>query len=143
MSNVLRWNPTLTDRQRVLLHTHPLILMRHNWLIRYDVVNVYDPLCLAMKVFEVLIDQGGFGNEVTRDGIHRELTPILKALDAAAGAQSSGERHLRAVDRLLGGLMNDSQRGESFSIEYSDFDANGMANRRSFSFKLMREVHGY
>src|SRR5688572_12970069 len=112
MSNVLRWSPTLTDRQRVLLHTHPLILMRHNWLARED-ENSYDPLCLAMKLFEVVIDQSGFGNDLTRDTLERELVPVLKSLDDAVGLEPNGERYARVIDRLLGGLLNDSQRGES------------------------------
>jgi len=143
MSDVFRWSATLTDRQRVLLHTQPLIMMRHNWLTRDDDLKPYDPLCLTMKVFEILIDQSGFGNEVTRETILRELMPILRALDSAAGVEPRIDRYTRSVDRLLGGLMNDSQRGESFMVEYSDFGPNQTASRRSLSFKLIREIHGY
>jgi hypothetical protein len=139
----MNWNPTLTDRQRVLLHTEPLLMLRHNWSLRDEECQRYDPLCLSMKLFDVVIDQSGFGNEVVRDTIQEQLTPLLEAIDAAAGVLPDAERHRRVVDRLIGGLLNDSQRGESFSIEYSDFDAKGIACRRNLSFKLLKEVHGY
>jgi hypothetical protein len=138
------WSPTLTDRQRVLLHTHPLLLLRHHWLMREDEGSPsYDPLCLSMKLFDVVIDQSGFGSEVARDTIQEELAPLLESLDRAADIPPDRDRHARIVERLIGGLLNESQRGESFVVEYSDFDDDGVASRRVLSFKLLKEVHGY
>jgi hypothetical protein len=143
MRGLALWNPTLTDRQRVLLHTQPLLTMRHNWSLHEGEGQAYDPLCLSMKLFDVIIDQSGFGDEVTREMVFAELTPVLQAVDVAASIPTDPERYQRVVDRLLGALLNESKRGESFAVEYSDFDADGAASRRSFSFKLLKEVHGY
>ena len=137
------WNPTLTDRQRVLLHTQPLILMRYHWLTREDDGQTYDPLCLSMKLFDVIIDQSGFANDVVRESVSRELVPLLRSIDAASGVDVDEARYTRVIDRLFGGLMNDSNRGESFTIDYSDFDGDGKSSQRTFRFKLLREVHGY
>ena len=137
------WNPTLTDRQRVLLHTQPLLMLRHNWSLRDEECQRYDPLCLSMKLFDVVIDQSGFGHEVVRDTVQDQLAPLLESIDAAADVPPDAQRHRRVVERLIGDLLNDSQRGESFSIEYSDFDIDCNARRLSLSFKLLKEVHGY
>ena len=88
-----------------------------------------------MKLFEVVIDETGFGNEAVRETLHREPTPILRALDAAGGAAPDEQRHRRVVERLLGNLMNESRRGESFALEHSDVDASGTAIQRSLSLK--------
>lgn len=137
------WNPTLTDRQRVMLHTQPLILMRYHWLTREGDGQTYDPLCLSMKLFDVIIDQSGFGNDVVRESVSRELVPLLRSIDASSGVDVDEARYTRVIDRLFGGLMNDSNRGESFTINYWDFDGDGKSSQLTFSFKLLREVHGY
>lgn len=133
----------LTERQRVLLHMQPLMTMRQSWLARDAGGHKYDPLCLCMKLFEITIDQSGFGNDVVRESVARELVPLLQSIDISDGIEPSEERHQGIVDRLIGGLLNESNRGESFAIEYTDFDAHGRSSRRSFAFKLLKEVHGY
>ena len=137
------WNSTLTDRQRVLLHTQPLMLMRYHWLTRDEDGLRYDPLCLSMKLFDVIIDQSGFGNDVVRESATHELVPLLRSVDATSGVEPDEARYAKVVDRLMGGLMNDSNRGESFTVEYTDFDAEGKAVQKTFDFKLLREIHGY
>lgn len=139
----IQWNSSLTERQRVLLHTQPLMAMRQSWLARDDGGQRYDPLCLCMKLFEVVIDQSGFGNDVVRDSVARDLVPLLRSIDVGDGIEPDDERHQRVIDRLVGSLLNESHRGESFAIEYSDFDTNGRSSRRSFAFKLLKEIHGY
>ncbi len=126
----------------MLLHAQPLMLMRHFWSTQGDDV-AYDPLCLSLKLFEVVIDQSGFGRDVTREAISRELVPLLHAMDAANSIAIDNTRHRRILDRLIGNLLNESNRGESFSIPYTDFDDDGVAVGKQLSFKLLREVHGY
>lgn len=143
MSGTSSWNRTLTDRQRVLLHTQPLMLMRYHWLSRDDDGQRYDPLCLWIKLFEVVIDQSGFGNDAVREPVARELIPLLRAVDAANRIAPDETRYRRVVDRRIGHLLNDSNRGESFSIDYTDFDADGQSGQYTLTFKLLKEVHGY
>lgn len=143
MNGPVSWNRMLTDRQRVLLHTQPLMLMRYHWLSRDDDGQRYDPLCLWIKLFEVVIDQTGFGNDVVRNSVARELIPLLRAVDTANQIAPDESRYRRVVDRLIGNLLNESNRGESFTIDYTDFDENGHSDRKSLTFKLLKEVHGY
>ncbi len=117
--------------------------MRLNWSARDGEESTYDPLCLSMKLFEVVIDQSGFGNEVVRQTVADALCPLLIALDRAGDVAPDADRHERVVDRLLNGLMNEAQRGHSFNVNYSEFDEAGQAHRRTFAFKLLKEVHGY
>ncbi|MGD9853626.1 MAG: hypothetical protein AB7U20_01620 [Planctomycetaceae bacterium] len=143
MIGTASWNRTLTDRQRVLLHTQPLMLMRYHWLSRDDDGQRYDPLCLWIKLFEVVIDQSGFGNDVVRESVARELMPLLRAVDASNHVAPEEIRYRRVVDRLIGHLLNESNRGESFSIDYTDFDTDGQSDQLTLTFKLLKEVHGY
>jgi hypothetical protein len=137
------WNTTLSSRQRVLLHAQPLLLMRQNWTARDEQDAGYDPLCLSMKLFDVVIDQSGFGNEVVRQTVLDALCPLLAALDRAAGLAADAQRHGRVVERLLHGLLNETSHGQAFQLEYCEFDERGQPSRKTFAFKLLKEVHGY
>jgi tetratricopeptide (TPR) repeat protein len=137
------WSATLSSRQRVLLHAQPILGMRQNWSSREGGEVGYDPLCLSMKLFEVVIDQSGFGNEVVRQTVTDALCPLLAALDRAANVTPDTERYRSVVERLLNGLMNEAHRGHSFTVDYSEFDESGHAHRRTFAFRLLKEVHGY
>lgn len=144
MSNCpIAWNTTLSSRQRVLLHAQPILMMRQHWTGRDDQDVVYDPLCLSMKLFDVVIDQSGFGNEVVRRTVADALFPLLAALDHAANIAAERQRHQRAVDRLLDGLLNEANYGQAFELEYCEFNEAGLPSRKTFAFKLLKEVHGY
>jgi len=140
---LVNWSTSLSSRQRVLLHAQPIMLMRQYWTARDDDDLRYDPMCLTMKLFDLIIDQSGFGNEVVRQTIADALFPLLESLDEAAQILPNKMRHQRVVDRLLAGLLNEANHNESFVVEYSDFDGMGQASRKTFAFKLLKEVHGY
>lgn len=129
------WNVSLSNRQRVLLHAQPILQMRQSWLARADTDGRYDPMCLAMKLLDLVIDQSGFGNEVMRQTVADALFPLLASLDEAAQVTPDADRSQGTVDRLIDGLLNEVDRGRSFAIEYSEFDEAGRASRK--------EVHGY
>lgn len=137
------WNATLSSRQRVLLHAQPILMMRQRWGLRDDQDARYDPLCLSMKLFDVVIDQSGFGNEVVRQTVADALVPLLAALDQSAEQPADARRHQRVVDRLLDGLLNESDHGQAFQLDYCEFDDAGRPSRKTFAFKLLKEVHGY
>lgn len=139
----MSWSTSLSSRQRVLLHAQPIMQMRQHWSARDDADVRYDPMCLTIKLFDVIIDQSGFGNEVTRQTLADALSPLLESLDESEQVHPDKIRHRRAVDRLLAGLLNEANHNESFAVEYSDFDEVGHASRKTFSFKLLKEVHGY
>lgn len=140
---LINWSTSLSSRQRVLLHAQPIMVMRQYWTTHDDDDLRYDPMCLTMKLFDVIIDQSGFGNEVVRQTIADAISPLLESLDEAAQIRPNKLRHQRVVDRLLAGLLNEANHGESFTVEYSDFDEMGQASRKMFAFKLLKEVHGY
>ena len=137
------WSATLSSRQRVLLHAQPIIMMRHHWAMRDDQDANYDPLCLSMKLFDVIIDQSGFGNEVVRQTIVDALSPLLGSIDQVMDLRVDADRHQRVIGRLLDGLTNEANHGQSFQLTYCEFDETGQPNRKTFTFKLLKEVHGY
>ena len=140
---LVNWSTSLSSRQRVLLHAQPIMQMRQSWSGRDDKDRRYDPMCPTMKLFDVVIDQSGFGNEVVRETVADALSPLLESLDEAGRIPPDKTRHRRVVERLLAGLLNEVNHNESFAVDYSDFDETGRASRKTFAFKLLKEVHGY
>ena len=59
------WSSTLHSRQRVLLHTQPLVTLQQKWKLGAGEQAHYDALALSIKLFDSVIDGSGFGNEVT------------------------------------------------------------------------------
>ncbi len=99
----VNWNSSLSSRQRVLLHAQPIMQMRQSWTSRDDEELRYDPMCLTMKLFDVVIDQSGFGSEVVRETVADALCPLLESLDEAARIPCDKARYKKVVDRLLAG----------------------------------------
>jgi len=131
------WPVDLTRRLRVLLHTLPLDSMRRGDAIRDVELRHYDGLALALRVLDVVIDRLGLEVEADREVVTRVLRPVLSAMDAAAGMPVSPERHERMLDKLLGGLRNDSDARRPFREEYTSVDREGQAHRHALEFRLL------
>ena len=104
---MVNWSTSLSSRQRVLLHAQPIMLMRHTWARDDDELR-YDPLCLTMKLFDVIIDQSGFGNEVVRQTVGDALFPLLESLDQAS--QILPDKPLAALDHVFGDVGSQRER---------------------------------
>jgi hypothetical protein len=130
------WPVDLTRRLRVLLHTLPLDALRRGDAIRDAEFRHYDGLALAMRVLDTVIDRLGLESEADREVVSRVLRPVLSAMDAAAAVPASPERHERMLDKLLGGLRNDSDARRPFREEYTSLDR-GHAQRHAIEFRLL------
>src|SRR6185503_3553760 len=108
------WDPSLTHRLRVLLHTFPLHDLRRGDALRDPDLRHYDSLALALRVMALVVDHMGLEREVDRPMVVRTLAPLLGAMDAAANVELNRARHERMLDRVLGGLRNDSERRRPF-----------------------------
>lgn len=131
------WPPDLTRRLRVLMHTLPLNGMRRSDAIRDAELRHYDSLALALRVLDVVIDRLGLEAEADREVVARILRPALAAMDAAAGVEPSSEIHERMLDKLLGGLRNDSDARRPFREEYASINGEGEAQRHALEFRLL------
>ena len=131
------WPVDLTRRLRALLHTLPLDGMRRGDAIRDAELRHYDGLALALRVLDVVIDRLGLEAEADREVVTRVLLPVLSAMDAAAGVPASPERHEWMLDKLLGGLRNDSDARRPFREEYTSVDGEGQAQRHALEFRLL------
>lgn len=136
------WHAEITRRLRVLLHADPLFRLR----LRGDAqlgsardLAHYDSLSLVFKVLDVVLERTGLESELDVKGIVAELRPLLVGMDIAAGVRPDPERHKREVERILAWLFNDPGRREPYRVEYTDFDENGVAVRRTMNVTLMRE----
>jgi len=137
VDNAAIWPPALIQRFRVLLHALPLFQARLNDPLRDPEHRHYDSMALAMKVIDLVIENTGLGSEINRDGVIAALRPILQAIDTATGMPPESRRHEAVADRILGALRNDADRRAPFDVEYQDFDEDGRAVRRKFSFRLV------
>lgn len=133
----LSWDPSLTHRLRVLLHTTPLQDLRLGDSRRDPELRHYDSLALAIKMFDLIIDHAGLDSEIDRGAVERMLAPLLTAMDSAADKKPDGERHAAIIDRVLAGLRNDDVGRRPFEITYRDFDSSGKAVSRSLEFRLV------
>ena len=137
------WSSTLHSRQRVLLHTQPLVTLQQKWKLGVAEQAHYDALALSIKLFDSVIDGSGFGNEVTRETMLQSLQPLLTAFDEASELEHNERLHRQVVDRLISYLKNDANRGRAFEVEYADVDDNHGLERKILRFKLLKEMHGY
>ena len=137
------WSPQLTQRQRVLLHMEPLLHLYQHAGTRDSRHLRYDTLSLVVKLFDAIIDQSGFGAEVTRESVAAAVRPLLKASDDAAGAAPEPALHDDVVNRILAELKNESNRQQPFEIRYQIFDEQGRPQQHMLRFKLLMEQFGY
>lgn len=137
------WGPHLTHRQRVLLYMEPLLRLYRQPGTRDERHLRYDTLSLAVKIFDVIIDQSGFGSEVTEESVVAAARPLLKATDEAQGRPPDPALHEEVVHRVLADLKNEANRQESFEVSYQAFDELGRPSPRTLRFKLLIEQFGY
>lgn len=137
VNDVSIWNRALTNRLRVLLHTYPLHDLHLGDSRRDPELRHYDSLLLTMKVFDLIIDNAGLDQEVDRNRVEQVLEPLLCAMDANAGLEPDPVRHTCMVDRVLGGLRNDTNRRRPFEVMYIDFNEDGIAIQRKLKFRLV------
>ncbi len=103
----------------------------------------YDSLALVMKVFDTIIDQSGFGSEVTDETVIIAVKPLLRAWDEASGRAPEAGLHEEVLARILAELKNEGQRQEPFEVPYQAFDGEGCPKDQVLRFKLLVEQFGY
>lgn len=134
------WPADLTRRLRVLLHTLPLDALRRGDTMRDPELRHYDSLGLALRLLDLVIDRLGLEREADRENVTRTLSPVLAAMDAAAGIPVSPERHDLMIDKVLGGMRNDSDARRPFREEYAAIDEQGEARRHVVEFRLLADA---
>lgn len=103
----------------------------------------YDTLALIMKVFDTIIDQSGFGSDVTDATLTDAVRPLLRAWDEANGSTPSPDLYAEVVARVLAELKNEDQRQQPFEIPYQAFDDTGRPTQHVLRFKLLIEQFGH
>jgi hypothetical protein len=110
--------------------------LRRSDSLRAEELRHYDTLALAIKVWDLIVENMGLDVEMDRKSLRAALEPLLLKMDRAAGIEPNSERHDAAVEQVLGGLANDSERRRPFSVAYQDF-ANGEAVQRMLEYRLV------
>lgn len=130
------WRHDLTDRLRVLLHTKPLLDMKRNDSLRAPELRHYDTLAVALKVWDLIIENVGLDNEVDRTRVHHSISPLLAAMDRSAGISPDACRHQVVIDAVLSALSNDADARRPFQVQYQDIDKE-RAVERTLQFRLL------
>ena len=133
------WPSELRHRMRVLLHTLPLTDLHRNQSMALPELRHYDPLALAMKILDLIVEHMGLEQEVSRRSVVQALQPLLSAMDAAQGLAPDDARHLAMAERLLDGMRNAGNHRHPFQIEYTDLNASGAAVQRLIEFRLIED----
>lgn len=136
------WTPEITRRQRVLLHAEPIFRMKIRGDARMNEehdLGHYDSMALVFKIFDLVLETMGLEGELDMAGLAAAAAPLLRAMDDAKGIAPSAERHQRAIDRVLGWLLNEEGRREPFEVRYLDFDDALRAETRLLPVTLMTE----
>lgn len=141
MAKSTPWDARLTEKTRVLLHVAPLISVKRSDSFRDQALSHYDGLALALKIFDVVVENMGTPRVIDRAFLIDEVRPLLVAMDATAGVAPDGNRHREMLDRVLADLRNDDDGRLPFQQPYQDFDEAGAAVRRALEFRLVSDDH--
>jgi hypothetical protein len=132
------WQPQLTKRLRVLLHTTPLLQLRDGDALRNPETRHYDSTALALRVLDHIIDSMGLGVDADNETVVRTLQPLLHQMDLTAHVEPNPKRHTEFANSLLGRLRNDADARRPFKVEYPDF-ANNQMVQRQLELRLIEE----
>jgi hypothetical protein len=130
---------SVSHRVRVLLHTAPLHELKAHQGRVAGAERHYDTMELAVHALDRVIDRMGLDAELDRKGLAIELSPLLDEMDRRAGVSPDPARHQSVIDRVVGGLRNDSERRQPFAVEYGDVDELGRWVRRRLEFRLVED----
>jgi len=114
--------------------------LRRGDSLRDPELRHYDSLALALKLLDTVIDSLGMEDEADRDQVLRVLTPVLRAMDEAAGIEPSSQRHENMTDKILAHLRNDANARRPFREEYAALAADGSAGRHAIEFRLLSDA---
>lgn len=141
MAKTIDWDARLTEKTRVLLHVAPLINVKRSDALREESLSHYDGLALALKIFDIVVDNMGMPRVIDRAFLIEAVSPLLAAMDATAGVVADAKRHREMLDRVLADLRNDDDGRLPFQQPYQDFDDSGVAVRRALEFRLVFDDH--
>lgn len=80
----------------------------------------YDPLAIALKMLEVIIDNMGPFTGVTEDELYAEVCPLLERMDKMRNCEISHEDHIRILQKIFERIALQEKR-EGVLIQYTDY----------------------
>jgi hypothetical protein len=133
------WDRALTQRLHGLLVAGPLLQLHRNDSFRANgPLGHYDSLAIAVKAFDLIIENAGLADELDVERLVRALTPLLVRMDRAANVEPDPTRHRDIVLVILEWLRNDSADRAPFQEDYLDLGS-GADVRRTFRFRLVED----
>lgn len=127
----------LVQRLRVLLYARPLLQLRRNEAHRQQGhLAHYDLLVIALKIFDLVVENTGLDEEMSGERLLPHLVPILKVMDEGAGVTPSSGRHREVVQAVLDWLLNERERRAPFQEDYLAVTSTE-AVRRTLEFRLI------
>jgi len=132
------WNYTLTQKLISLLKIKPLLdikdLIIHNESLKEQYKH-YDPLAIALKILNVIVDNMGAFSGITKDELVEQILPLLRRMDKARNIELSEDEHIDFIEIILEKLLYQTKR-EGIRIRYTDYSSNPPIEREH-SFRLI------
>jgi hypothetical protein len=136
------WESHLTQRLRTLIVMDPLFRLRRDGRLP-DGGSHYDPLALVIKAFELIVENTGLDDEMTKERLQEELVPLLTAMDIHHGVEPDESRHRNVAEYVIDWLRNEDSRRGPFQVEYPDISENGEVHKRVLQFRLVEDRLGF
>ena len=80
----------------------------------------YDPLAIALKMLEVIIDNMGPFTGITEENLYAEVCPLLEKMDKTRNCDISHDDHIRILQNIFERIALQEKK-EGVQIQYTDY----------------------
>jgi len=133
------WESSLTLKLVYLLKISPIVSIRDSYM-REEALKKqykhYDPLAIALKMLEVVIDSMGPYTGITEERLFENIYPLLKRMDALENQQAlSQSEHYQVLENILSKLTYQHKK-DGIRKDYVDY-AQEPPMRKESVFRLV------
>lgn len=135
------WTESQTRQLRVLLHLQPILSLRRKESHRKEGLEHYDSLAVAIRIFDLIVENRNLGEVLTFERVLDEISPLLARADQAEGIPPDRERHREVQRFVFRHLLNSDNNNEPFLLRYPDFEEPEVPVWRTSRFRLLERRH--
>lgn len=139
MKKIRYWDNSLTKKLIFSYKISPIIALKDTF-IRDEALKHqfrhYDPLAIALKMLELIIDNMGPFEGITKQELFNELDPLLTLMDRAKQAHLiSKEDHYKILESILEKILRQKNK-KGIRLEFTDYSEDPPL-KRELVFRLI------
>lgn len=139
MKKIRYWDNSLTKKLIFSYKISPIIALKDSF-IRDEALKQqfrhYDPLAISLKMLELIIDNMGPFEGITKHELFNELDPLLTLMDRAKQAQLiSKQDHYKILESILEKLLRKKNK-KGIRLEFTDYSEDPPI-KRVLAFRLL------